>query len=134
METHELKVYQAGEVVDEIDNTTCRIDHYWTSVFQEKSAQGEFKYSVLQRLVNSLLSLAHSNADVVRSLSASKRTVMPDRASLGDLTINSLRAVKDHIKVIGEQHKVQITKGLLQASREAHKAYSKRLSDKKKNC
>ena len=56
---------------------------------------------------------------------------MPNRASLGDLTTNVLRAVKDHIKVIGEPQKVQITKGLLQASREAHKVYSKRLSNEK---
>ena len=39
--------------------------------------------------------------------------------------------MKDHIKMIGEPHNVQITKGLLQASREAHKAYSKRLSDER---
>ena len=97
-------------------------------VFQEKSTQGRFKYSVLEKLVKSLLSLAHGNADVEQSLSANKTTVTPDRASLGDLTINGLRAVKDHIKMIGEPHNVQITKGRLQASREAHKAYSKRLS------
>ena len=56
---------------------------------------------------------------------------MPNRASLGDLTTNVLRAVKDHIKVIGEPQKVQFTKGLLQVSREAHKVYSKRLSKEK---
>ena len=90
---------------------------------------GKFKYSVLQKLVKSLLSLAHDNADVERSLSANKRTATPERAFLGDLTINGLRAVKDHVKNHGEPHNVPITKGLLQASREAHKAYSKRLSD-----
>ena len=77
--------------------------------------------SSLQKLVKSL-SLTHGNADVERSLSANKRTVTSDRASLGDLTINDLRAVKDHVKVNGEPRNVQITKGLLQASREAHKA------------
>ena len=121
--TDEWKVYQEGNS----DSTTHRIDHYWASVVQENSTQGRFKYSVLQKLVKSLLSLVHGNADVERSLSADKMTVTPDRASLGDLTINGLRAVKDHIKMIGEPHNVHITKGLLQASRGAHKAYSKRL-------
>lgn len=92
---------------------------------------GKFKYSALKKLVKSLLSLAHGNADVERSLSANKRTATPERASLGDLTINGLRAVKDHVKNHGEPHHVPITKGLLQASREAHKAYSKRLSDER---
>ena len=63
---------------------------------------GKFKYSVLQKLVKSLLSLAHDNADVERSLSANKRTATPERAFLGDLTINGLRAVKDHVKNHGE--------------------------------
>lgn len=108
-----------------------RIDHYWADVFQEKSKQGKFKYSVLQKLVKSLLSLAHGNADVERSLSANKKTVTPDKASLGDLTINGLRSVKDHVKVCGVTQNVQITKGLLLASREAHKAQAKRLCDEK---
>ena len=67
--TDEWKVYQEG---GDGDSTTHRIDHYWASVFQEKSTQGRFKYSVLQELVKNLLSLAHGNADVERSLSANK--------------------------------------------------------------
>ena len=122
--TDEWKVYQAGD-------TDSRVDHYWAVVFKEKSLQGEFKYSILQKLIKSLLSLAHGNADVERSLSANKKTVTPDRASLGDLTINGLRTVKDRVRVCGAPHKVEITKGLLRAANEAHKAYSKRLSDEK---
>ena len=59
--TDEWKVYSAGDI--DADSTTRRADHYWTDVFQEKSQQGEFKYPVLQKLVKSLLSLAHGNAD-----------------------------------------------------------------------
>ena len=125
--TDEWKVYQAGDT----DSTTRRVDHYWAEVFKEKSLQGEFKYSILQKLIKSLLSLAHGNADVERSLFANKKTVTPDRASLGDLTINGLRTVKDRARVCGAPHKVEITKGLLRAANEADKAYSKRLSDEK---
>ena len=47
------------------------------------------------------------------------------------MTINGLRAVKDRIRGCGAPHKVEITKGVLRAANEAHKAYSKRLSDEK---
>lgn len=78
-----------------------------------------------------LLCLAHGNADVERSLSANKKTVTPERTSLGELTINGLRTVKDHVKVSGEPQNVKITKGLLQAWRDAHKAHAKRLADER---
>ena len=71
--SEEWRVYHEGSVIDS-DSTTQRIDHYWASVFQEKKMQGKLNYSVLQKLVKSLLSLAHGNADVERSLSANKRT------------------------------------------------------------
>ena len=67
--------------------------------------------------------------DVERSLSASKRKVTPDITSLGELTINGLRTVKDHVKVSVEPQNVKISKRLLQASRDAPKAHAKRLAD-----
>ena len=88
-------------------------------------------YSILQNLVKSLLSLAHGNTEVERSLSAKKKTVTPDRASLSDVTINGLRTVKDHVKLYGELHNAHITRYLLRATREVHKAYGKRLSNEK---
>ena len=54
-----------------------------------------------------------------------------DRASFSDVTINGLRTVKDQVKVNGRPHEVPITSGLLLASREAHRAYAKRVSDEK---
>ena len=89
-------MYQSG---DEVVDTSQRVNHYWASVFQEKTSKDQFRYSILPKLVKSFLSLAHGNADVERSLSANKRTVTADRASLSDVTINGLRTVKDHVKV-----------------------------------
>ena len=43
------------------------------------------------------------------------------------MTINGLHTVKDHVELYGEPHNVHITRDLLQATREAHKAYGKRL-------
>ena len=121
--TDEWKVYLAGQVDEE--SATRRAYHYWADVFQEKSLQGQCKYSVLQKLVEGLFRLAHGNADVERSLSANRKTVTSDRTSLGELTI------KDHVKVSGEPQNVKITKGLLQASRDAHRAHAKRLADER---
>ena len=112
-----------------LGKSTRRVDHYWADVFREKSLQRECKYSVLQKLVKGLLCLAHGNADVERSLSANKNAVTPDRTSLGELTINGLHTVKNHVKVSEEPQNVKITKGLLQASRNAHKAHAKAFAD-----
>ena len=122
----------AGAV--DTDDTDCaeeRVDHYWANVFQEKSHHGKFKYSILQKLVKSVLSPAHGNADVERNLSANKKTGISDKAPLSDVTINGLSTVKDHVKLYGEPHNVHITRELLQARQEAHKAYGKRLLSEK---
>ena len=66
-----------------------------------------------------------------QGLSANKKTVTPDRASLSDVTINGLRTVEDHVKLYGEPRNVHITSELLQATRKAHKAYGKRLMNEK---
>ena len=47
------------------------------------------------------------------------------------MTINGPRTVKNHVKLYGEPHNVHIRRELLQATKEAHKAYGKRLSDEK---
>ena len=74
--TDERNVYMAGAV--DTDDTDCgeeRVDHYWANVFQEKSHQRNFKYSIVQKLLKSLLSLAHDNADVEQRLSANKKSL-----------------------------------------------------------
>ena len=52
--TDEWNVYMAGAVdTDDTDRAEERVDHYWANVFQEKSHQGKFEYSILQKLVKS---------------------------------------------------------------------------------
>ena len=65
------------------------------------------------------LSIVHDKADVEQSLSPN---VTPDRASPSDVKINGLRIIKDHVKLYGEPYNVHITRELVQATREAHKA------------
>ena len=75
--------------------------------------------------------MLNGNADVEQSLSADEKTVTSDRASRSDVTINGLCTIKDHVKLCGEPHNVDIAKELLQATRKAHKLYGKRLSKEK---
>ena len=94
--TDAWNVHMVGAVgTDDTDCVEERVDHYWANVFQEKSHQGEFKYSFLQKLVKNLLSLDHGNA-----------AVTPDMTSLSDVAINGLRTVKDYVKLYGEPHNV----------------------------
>ena len=48
--TDEWKVLQSG---DEVVDTSQRVDHNWASVFQEKTSQDQFRYSILAKLVKS---------------------------------------------------------------------------------
>ena len=82
-------MYQVGNV--DTNSDTSGVYHYRVDIFKEKSQQGEFKYSVFQKL----LSLAHGNADLKQSFSANKKTVTPDRSSLSKL--HALRSVKYHV-------------------------------------
>ena len=49
----------------------------------------------------------------MRSLSGNGKTVAPDRAALGDVTINSIHTVKYYVKVCAEPLNVHILNGLL---------------------
>ena len=65
--TYESEMLQSG---DEVVDTSQRVDHYWAIAFQEKSSEDQFRYSILPKLVKSVLFLARGNADVERGLSA----------------------------------------------------------------
>ena len=123
--TDEWKMLQSG---DEVVDTSQRVDHYWASVFQEKTSQDQFRYSILAKLVKSFFPSPMAMLMLNLVFPANKRTVTADRASLSDVTINGLRTVKDQVKFHGRPDEVPITSGLLLASREAHQAYVKQVS------
>ena len=122
--TDEWDVYMVGAV--DTDDTDCaeeRVDHYEGNVFQEKS-----HHSILQKLVKSLMLMQMYNEVFPQIRSQSLHA---DRAYSNNATINGLLTIKDHVKLYGEPHFVHITRELLQAIREAHKAYGKRLLNEK---
>lgn len=83
--------------------------------------------------MKALLTLAHGNAEVERSLSENSKVLRSERSLLSDESINAIRITKDAIRVAGSghAHKMPITPSLLQARRSAYAAYSKRMEEEK---
>ena len=84
-------------------------------------------------MIKSVLTLAHGNADVERSLSDNKNTVTKERTRLTTITINGLRLVKDYVNKTcnGNVSAVTVTKEMIAAGRSAHEQYRKRKKEEK---
>ena len=111
----------------EIEIQYKRSDHYWRNVFKIKSPSGSEKYAVLTCLVKSCLSIHHGNAEVEKCLSDNKNTVTPERTSLSEQAVNGLRRAKDFAR---KSHG-EVTKPMILAGRESHRAYQNRLQEQK---
>jgi hypothetical protein len=87
------------------------IDYYWKHIFAMKTSSGSTKFLILSKLVKSILSLSHGNADVERGFSENASLVTDDRSSLSSISINGLRTTKDAVKFhgSGKVHEVSTT-------------------------
>jgi hypothetical protein len=106
--TDEWKLYALDDVTIEAEMKPHLVDEYWAKILGRKNSLGELKYTVLGKVVKACLSLSHGNSDAERSFSANKRTVTPERARLGEETINALRLVKDALRLHGEGNSTKI--------------------------
>ena len=70
----EWMMYESDDKVEEIGGHN-RVDHYWRSIFKIKTLTGERKYRILEKLINSVLSLNHADSAVERSLPDNNNTV-----------------------------------------------------------
>ena len=129
--TGEWKLYQA-EADTVIDVTKCRIDHYWRKIFKLTTSAGELKYPTLRKLVKSVLSLHHGNADVERSLSDNKNTCTKDRVGLHDDTLIGLRRMKEYARSAGGAHNVVVTAQMIDGMKLAKRKDEERLQQEKK--
>ena len=85
------------------------------------------KFGLLKRVVCSVLTIQHGNAECERSLSNNKNTLSPDRLLLGPETLMGLRRMKDYARSAGGAHMVQTTsKKMLQSVKIFHQRYLKR--------
>ena len=125
----EWKLYQADE---NIELMKCRIDHYWRKVFKLKTLAGDFRYPTLWKLVKSILTLHHGNADVERSLSDNKNTCTKDRVLLKDETLIGLRRMKEYARCAGGAHNAVVTPEMLAGMKLAKKKNDERIQEEKK--
>ena len=71
------KSWYEEEIVDDEGKSTTkliRVDHFWRKIFKIKLPSGLNKYTVLPKVLKTLLSIHHGNADVERSLSDNKKS------------------------------------------------------------
>ena len=84
------KNWYIKEIIE--DKTTYhRIDHYWNQVLHIKNSTGLLKYPKHGTVVHCLLSIAHGNADVERSLSYNKKTLGTDRYTMSFETLSGIK-------------------------------------------
>ncbi|KYN01819.1 hypothetical protein ALC62_07392 [Cyphomyrmex costatus] len=130
--TNEWKLLQE-EKHPKTDISKIRIDVYWSYFFALKNSFGNIKYPVVSKVVKTLLSLSHGNADVERGFSTSALILTDNRASMSEKTLNSYMIVKYALKMCNNlPHTVPIAKELLNLARTAHQKYDEYLKEKRK--
>ena len=122
--------YQEFEFSDE--DYKCRVDHFWSKVFQREDTCGE-KFVTLPKMVKCALALCHSNADVERSLSINKKVVTKQNTKMMGSTITGLRAVKTAVQDFEGVDKVPVTKEMVKIIQQAHALYQEELRKEKED-
>ncbi|CAF4482456.1 unnamed protein product [Rotaria sp. Silwood2] len=79
------------------------VDYYWKHIFAMKNSSGGTKFLILSKLVKSILSLSHGNADVERGFSENASLVSDDRSSLS--LLDSVKEAKSRYHA--DQEKMQ---------------------------
>ena len=82
-------------------------------------------------MIKSVLTLAHGNGDVERSLSGNKNTVNKKRTGLGIHTINGLRMAKDEVNQVNEVHHLNLSNKQIRLVKRVKRVYSERLRKEK---
>jgi hypothetical protein len=106
-----------------MDGSPVRIDCYWREVFNLTDEFERRKYANLAELIKCSLVLPHGNADPERGFSVNNALLVKEKTNLNEVTVRSLRIVKDSVKHHGGIANVPITRGLLSSVKNAHKVY-----------
>ena len=126
----EWKIYMS-EKCSNVPPGEGRIDHYWRAIFETKTMSGENKYIMLPPLVKAILSLQNGNSAVERSLSDNNNLVTGERTGIMHETIVGLRLIKQHARIAGGAHYVNITDEMKDGMKEACRLNQKRMNEGK---
>ena len=126
----EWKLYQLEDELP-VWEKGADVATFWSKVLSATNTLGAPKYEKLSKVLKYVLVLPHGNADVERGFSVNSSVVTEDRPQLTELTISSLRFVKDYVKNCGSVTNVVISKDMITAARGAHQKYVQRIADEK---
>ena len=96
-------------------------------MFKIKTTSGETKYSQLQKVVKSVLSLQNANAAVDMSLSNSRNTLTKEQIGLLPELLIGLRRMKEYARHKGGSHCIVFTQNMLEEMKEAKRKNDERI-------
>ena len=96
-------------------------------MFKIKTISGETKYSQLQKVVKSVLSLQNANAAVDMSLSNSRNTLTKEQIGLLPELLIGLRRMKEYARHKGGSHCIVFTQNMLEGMKEAKRKNDERI-------
>ena len=96
-------------------------------MFKIKTTSGETKYSQLQKVVKSVLSLQNANAAVDMSLSNSRNAFTKEQIGLLPELLIGLRRMKEYARHKGGSHCIVFTQNMLEEMKEAKRKNDERI-------
>ena len=122
----------AGIGFRDVAEAKWNFEVYWNAVFNINDENRNRKYTKLATLANAILVLPHGNAEPERGFSINKHILDRHSQNLQEDTLEALRTVKDVLVHCGGLEKLSITKGMVEAHKNAHTNYQKALDEKRK--
>ena len=108
------------------------VDHYWREIFKIKNSSGTQKYTVLPKLVKSVLFLQNANAAVERSLPDNGNTCTKDRVNLMPEILIGLRRMKEYARSKSGSNCIVVNDKMIEGMASAkRKNYERMLQEKK---
>lgn len=104
---YEFKLLQTEDLNDKFKS--YKIDEFWFNIGEILDSFNIKKFHNLSKLALSVLSFSHGNAIPERGFSHNKH-LLSSRESFQEETIESIRLIKDHIKLIGNVDEFPISR------------------------
>lgn len=102
-----------------------RIDDFWTIFFDTIGIDNTHTFPCISKVIKSVLSISHGQADIERGLSQSGLILTDDKTNLGLRTLNARLNIKFTLKLFFEDNHnlVTIDKSFITSARHAHMNY-----------
>ena len=134
----EWEVCQGEGISENMWKRNCklrRIDHSRRDILQLKPSSWKDKQTRLKEMVNGVLALPHSNADVERGMSDNKKMLTLDRVYSSKESSIGNRLTKEAVKIHDPEETrpewVPFTKALIIYVKSSHRTYLKRKWEKR---